>query len=236
MAFEKKKSSRKHWTPQEMQTLANLWRDYSPRRIREAFPDRTWNAISNKARIMKLGQRLQGLISIRAASRLSGFDEEIIYSAIKEHELQAYRVGIGQRRKWLRVDPDDVRDFIQRKLADNRESANRAAKRHGIGVHTFLRILRLGGMVPPAYGAAYRLDPANVDKLVEHYWKTLSKRAGAAWKGNKNAPAAAMKDRHTKAVASRAGSIVSLDTKPSLNSSERSSHSSVAEFTLGQVA
>lgn len=236
MASVKKRSSRKRWTSQEKKALSDLWRDYSPRRIREALPTRSWNAISNKARIMKLGQRLQGLISIRAASRLSGFDEVIIYRAIKDHELQAYRVGTGQQRKWLRVDPDDVRDFIQRKLSDNRESATKAAKRHGIGVHTFLRLLKLGGMEPPTNGESYRLDPTNVDKLVEHYWKTLSKRAGAALKGRKGALVVAARAPHSEGSASPVGSIVSLSSKPKDNSSGRSSCSSATESMLGQAA
>jgi transposase-like protein len=186
---------------------------------------------------MGLGRRLQGFISTGAAAEMAGFDVTVIFKAIRDHEIQAYRIGVGNKTKRLCVDPDDVRDFIERKLSDNRESSAEAARRYGIAPSTLRRILKCSGKSAPPKGKFWRLDPAEVDRLMENYWKTLSKNTAAYWGRVENAVrAAAMKDRHTKAVASRAGSIVSLDTKPSLNSSERSSHSSVAEFTLGQAA
>jgi len=175
----------RRWTQEEKRILIKVWRDQSPRFIKESLRGKRWSQIARMARGLKLGPRLQGYISMRAAERLSGFCNTEILRAIERGELESRRLGVGRKQKHLRLDPDEVREWAERRSSQPAtESARGAAKRHGVSNATFYRILKLYG-VQTHKGRSCNFSPQESDLLMARYWDSLSKGGLVAWRHSK---------------------------------------------------
>lgn len=227
MAFAKKKSSGRAWSPEEVLKFCDMWPDYSVRAIKEAFPDRSWRALREKAREHKLGPRFQGYVSMTQAADLIGYTRRWFYNRIRKGELTYYKVGVGKKSTRFAFDIDEVTEYAKRQL--ELETILDGAKRHNMSSPTLTRAyIHCHGALPGKACSKRRLEPSKVDEAVEH-WKSHIEKQNAA-------RAARMRELNTKRYASPAGSTVSLSSKPKDNSSGRSSCSSATESTLGQAA
>ena len=227
--------SGKRWSVEETRTLINLWQDFSPRRIKESLPGRKWDAIFKKAHAIGLSRRYQGYISIEAAARMSGFDPYVIQKALQDNELVAYKLGVGKKFKRKMIDPDDVRDFVERKTSSYMENSDSAGARHGMGRTGLVRILNKFGYKPKTRG---EYDSRKVDEILAVYWSTLSPCAASYWRrrGRNVASAASKKVQPAKGIAPLVGSIVSQALSRMEPGNERSLSCSDSASIIGQAA
>lgn len=227
--------SGKRWSVEETRTLINLWQDFSPRRIKESLPGRKWAAICKKAHAIGLEKRYQGYISIEAAARMSGFDPYVIQKALQDNELVAYKLGVGKKFKRKMIDPDDVRDFVERKTSSYMENSDSAGARHGMGRTGLVRILNKFGYKPKTRG---EYDSRKVDEIFAVYWSTLSPCAASYWRRRgRNVVSAASKKAHpTKGTVHPAGSIVSQALSQMEPGNEHSLSCSDSASIIGQAA
>ena len=230
MAFAKKKSSGRAWSPEEVLKFCDMWPDYSVRAIKEAFPDRSWKALRHKAWSLKLGARYQGFVSVRKAAKLTGYSTVWVRERIARGEIQAHKTGVGKKFTRLAIDIEQLEEFIKHRL--KLETFESAGARHNMSGNHMSVIFRKLGKLPYVKGSkkitAPRLDPDEVDATVAEWKKRLEKQNAAR--------AVMMKARRSEGSASPVGSTVSLSSKPKDNSSGRSSCSSATESTLGQAA
>ena len=148
------------WTPEEDQVLLDGWNDQSMRLMRQALPNRTRQAIYERAHT--LGLRAgppQGMVSVKSLSDDPswGYDYYKNLRILKFASVQVRRFSYAGKRDGVRyVDIDDARDAAvawERHIADERvgkETTKEAAKRIGVRENTLRAWVTLEGLLPPS--------------------------------------------------------------------------------------
>lgn len=162
--------SPKNWTPQENEAFAGAWRHASFRELQAAFPGKTVIAFRRKAARLKLGERLQDMVSEAEGCRILGvYSPEFrkIVGAYPVHRLSASHL---RRIRIWKYDKDQLIAAAKEYFA--LELLTEASQRTG----THCGVLRSAckAMQAPKIGAVYRMRPCDWDRLLQ-VWKEYTK-------------------------------------------------------------
>lgn len=158
----------RHWTPEEDAYLLREWADNRMRTLQEHLPGRSAQAIRQRASALGLSaaDRRQGLLSVKAAARLTGFADEALVALLERQGVTTRITAVcpkGPRFARRYVSLDAVVAAIARDLQT--ESAVAAARRLGVTAAVVRSRLHQQGYFS-VRGRPFRLAPETYDQLV----------------------------------------------------------------------
>lgn len=171
------KRSARPWDAREDRTLRLEWGEVSVRTLRQKLPGRTWHAIYCRARDLGLGSAAQGRVAVAEAARIAGFSWRAMFNLLRSSGVPLRRHAGGMRahgvrkaERWL-VDPDEVREAVERRLAA--ETISQAAARVGLSAAAMrVRLDRAGVLRRGTPGKAVYYERAEVDRACADFRRT----------------------------------------------------------------
>lgn len=162
---------RPRWSAREDRILRMEWGEILNRRTwKEKLPGRTWCAISRRAQALKLGSPAQGMVSLKAAARATGYSFLGLLGVLRRQNVTMRRhCGAHQRTRaytWFLLDLVEVEEAVARDIreAAETETIREAADRYGVTPPTARRRLLRAGAI--GEGITHRGQPARLARSI----------------------------------------------------------------------
>lgn len=221
------------WTPSELRTLRDCWADYSARSLQKRLPGRSWESIRRKAQVLKLGERLQGYLTIPRAAEQVGVDEPLLWKIIRQEGVQYISRTPHKRRPIPCVDEEDItaaakRYFDKEAMArEGKENVREAAKRLKVGRETLWKAHARARNWAPAPNIILEL-PARWDEVLRDHRAAMRRKRQKSWMANLALAHAANQRRDTPGSKDTAPSATPTASSSKNRSKVASSGSSIS--------
>lgn len=160
------------WTAAEDRKLLAMWGERSRRAVCSALKGRSWEAIIQRVRRLKLRvgtEAMQGFETVRSAETRTGYSRHALLRILADHgvPLVPHRTSWAGTH-WIFVEVAAVDAAIEAEFACV-ETVRCGARRHGLDAWVLYGWLREAGVLPPTTPGRrqhHRLAPEVIDRVV----------------------------------------------------------------------